>query len=510
VPDPELEALATAIVNGLEAAERSVDRLDADGTLAEAEAVRVAVIAAEVRQLDVAVHWADLHAVLTPPPAAAAAAVAGRRVPGGERLVRLGGDGTPEIAEFAVAELAVSLRISDNAAAALIGDALDLRHRFPLLWDHLHHHRTPVWMARKTAQASRHLTATAAGSVDRQVATHHGHLTWARLRKAVDAAILRADPPQALSDAEQAAADAGITYRPDDMAHGYGTMLIRAAAGDLHAFHQALDIISRAMKILGDPRTANQRRAAAIAILAHPDTAKTLIERAQTVRETQTQAAATRRAGHSHSHSPGSTADNEPADTAERATAAEADQAVMSGMDRGPLVFGRSMLYLHLTHDTLQNILNSTPNAAADVGRVEDIGPVIADQIRQWLAHTNVTVKPVLDLAGIAPVDRYEVPPRITEAIGLIHPADYSPYASSTHRAQDHDHVNPYLPRNKGGPPSQTDPLTMGKLTRRHHRTKTHAGWTVTTLHPGTWLWRTPHGRLLLVDHHGTTPLPTR
>ena len=125
----------------------------------------------------------------------------------------------------------------------------------------------------------------------------------------------------------------------------------------------------------------------------------------------------------------------------------------------------QAVLYYHLTRETLDAILAGQPYAGAGVVRVEDIGPVIADQVRQWLHHAMV-VKPVIDLAGIPPVDRYEVSPAISEAIGLINPADSSPYGTCTSRHQDNDHTIPYLPMNRGGPPGQTDPLTMAKMTR--------------------------------------------
>ena len=47
----------------------------------------------------------------------------------------------------------------------------------------------------------------------------------------------------------------------------------------------------------------------------------------------------------------------------------------------------------------------------------------------------------------------------------------------------------------------------MGKLTRRHHRWKTFAGWTVTQPRPGARLYRSPHHYGFLVDEHGTTAL---
>ena len=63
------------------------------------------------------------------------------------------------------------------------------------------------------------------------------------------------------------------------------------------ALNKALDVIARACKILGDPRTSNQRRAAAVGIIANPQTAQDLIARAERVRTLQIEAAAARRAG---------------------------------------------------------------------------------------------------------------------------------------------------------------------------------------------------------------------
>jgi hypothetical protein len=51
----------------------------------------------------------------------------------------------------------------------------------------------------------------------------------------------------------------------------------------------------------------------------------------------------------------------------------------------------------------------------------------------------------------------------------------------------------------------------LGKLTRHHHRIKTHApGWRTWQLDDHTHLWRTPHGRYRLVDQHGTHTIDAR
>ncbi|TDW70016.1 hypothetical protein [Kribbella pratensis] len=57
-----------------------------------------------------------------------------RSADGRERAVVLGGDGCPEIAEFAIAEFGVMLAISPMVARQFLGEALALRHRFPFTW----------------------------------------------------------------------------------------------------------------------------------------------------------------------------------------------------------------------------------------------------------------------------------------------------------------------------------------------------------------------------------------
>jgi hypothetical protein len=100
--------------------ENDLVELDANGTLAAAEANEHTLITAETRRLQIAAHWADLHP---------GDAVPESRLPGSERPAQLGGDGTPTVGDFAPAELGCVLRMSDGSASRLIADALDLRRR---------------------------------------------------------------------------------------------------------------------------------------------------------------------------------------------------------------------------------------------------------------------------------------------------------------------------------------------------------------------------------------------
>jgi hypothetical protein len=76
-------------------------------------------------------------------------------------------------------------------------------------------------------------------------------------------------------------------------------------------------------------------------------------------------------------------------------------------------------------------------------------------------------------------------------------------------RSIDVDHTIPYLSPDKGGPPGQTRLGNLGPHTRRHHREKTHGRWQVRQPEAGTWLWRSPHGRIYLVNASGTHPSAT-
>jgi hypothetical protein len=59
----------------------------------------------------------------------------------------------------------------------------------------------------------------------------------------------------------------------------------------------------------------------------------------------------------------------------------------------------------------------------------------------------------------------------------------------------------------RGGPPGQTRLGNLGPHIRRHHNQKTNGRWQVRQPEPGTWLWRSPHRKIYLVNATGTPPL---
>ena len=122
--------------------------------LDRAREARRAELAAAAELLVVAAEWADLH----PVPRNGQPAGWGEVDLHGEGLVPLAGEGTPQVAEFAPVELAAHLGISHDAGRQLIGDALELRHRLPRLFDLALAGTVPAWRARQAAALTTRLT----------------------------------------------------------------------------------------------------------------------------------------------------------------------------------------------------------------------------------------------------------------------------------------------------------------------------------------------------------------
>jgi Domain of unknown function (DUF222) len=466
--------------------ENDLAELDAAGTLAAADANEHALITAESRRLQIAAHWARLHP---------GDAVPESRLPGAEYPVRLGGDGTPTVGDLAPAELGCVLRMSDGSASRLIGDALDLQHRLRLIWAAVLAGQVPAYQARRIAAATRHLTAEQAGWVDDQIAPSLGAVSSGRLQNLLDAAIYEADPVSAEQQAAAAAQERFVRLGRSSE-HGLKMIIARATAGDAIWFKATIDRIADILALRGDPDPIDVRRSKAIGILAQPAEALQLL------------------CQHQDDDWDGRA---EPADLAEEPCVVD-DECPASDSDpadedthrslqiaRSPIdpdrARPRAVIYVHLSEDAVR--------AGSGLARVEDVGPVLLNRLHALLGdHCTINLKPVIDLpAGHLPVDSYEIPTRLREQLQLRYPADVFPYAAAVSRRIDVDHTIPYLSPDRGGPPGQTRIGNLGPHVRRHHRHKTHGGWQVRQPEPGTWVWRSPHGRIYLINASGTHPL---
>ena len=167
--------------------------------------------------------------------------------------------------------------------------------------------------------------------------------------------------------------------------------------------------------------------------------------------------------------------------------------AILAGVahDQLPAPRRQRLLVLHL-------------NPESTIGRVENTNtPVLEDTIRAWCGRddTHLKVLPVLDLNAPAHVEAYEIPDRLKTQVQIAAVTCGFPFCHRPARGCDTDH------RQRHADGGETSDTNLVPLCRHHHRLKTHAGWTYTTIEPGTHLWRSPYGEQYLRDPTGTTDI---
>jgi hypothetical protein len=530
---------------------RWIDGLDQQQAADAVVEVRARLLRAEADRLALAVHWADLH-----DSESVTGSGSGHVLPGSERAVLVGGDGTPQVAEFAVAELAVLMQVSLAAAASLIADGLDLRHRMPLLWTAVQERSIDAWKARKVAARLRScgLSQAQALWVDMQVTPYVGSLSWNRLWDRLEGKIIEVDP-EAAEERAQAQAMARFVRTGRSNEYGLSTIVARASAGDALFFVAMCDRLAQILALEGDSDPVDVRRSKAIGILADPARALAMLQRHAALDDdeqpvTDESGAEDERTGEDDrdpgghgdkagaieaaaettpdpgagESGDGSVAGPVPA-SAPSATAGAAGttgtHCTTCGATTGdPTAFVRPMrvdpaklrpaatLFIHTSREAWER--GRSGAAGAGVARVEGIGPVTLEQAVEMLGHTNVTVRGMIDLAEDRPVDGYEVPERMREILFQRSPGCVFPWSGGAppSRRRDVDHTVPYLSPDKGGPPGQTRIGNLGFLNRKPHRVKTHApGWRHHQPEPGVHYWRTPTGYWFRVDHRGSHAL---
>lgn len=501
-----------------------IDELDAGAASDALAAVRDKVVAAEAEQFYLAAHWADLHA----PEFVAdhVADLAMLSAPGAEGFRPSGADGCPEIGEFAAAELAVLLGRSSAGGQQLIADAVNVRHRHPLLWAGIANGTVRVWLATKVARrcAAVGLTAGQALWVDSETTPYLSALPASRFLELVEAKIAAADPDGAATRAEQAALARYVRMgRVDEQ--GLAALVARARAGDVLHLVAVIDRIALILAQQGDPDPVDVRRASALRILANPAQALALLVDAARLDAAARDDAAPRvvpdQEGLLLTDSNGDLVLSEQLEAhLEPELSGQGEDTVAAGglLDRDLLAGvvdtlsgfdGRRFDPLTVFHVHL-----SEADVAAGVGvaRVEGIGPVLLSELRAWLgspyAESAITLRPVLDPADVPPVDRYEIPDLMREAVIERDPWEIFPWGTLPARACDLDHRVPWRAT---GPPGRTVQANLGPLSRYHHRCKTTGGWRLRSPAPGVYWWRSPQGHWVVVDrtgarHHGRDP----
>ncbi len=388
---------------------------------------------AEVGLLRAARQWALIHCADRLDPTESAK-------PGREKPRRYGGAGTPEVMEFAAAELGARIGRSTYAASQLMADALDLE-RHPELKSRIEAGEVRVSYARHVVSKTRLLSVQEAAYVDAAVAqSADGRIPWSRFEALVEAKVAQANPGVA-REKEERARRATFAKKVRDQAHGMGCYLIRAPLPVIDLIDATVDSYSAAIADDFPDLDDDQRQVRAVLMLLTPGS-----------------------------------------DTDATKLAAHA-----------PTV----NLYLHGYVGGVDVDADGTP--LERMLRLEGHGMVTESYVREVLGTTcRFKIAPVIDLVGMAPVDAYEIPDRHREAVQLMTPADTFPWGSNTSRDQQVDHTTAY---DAGG---ESGIGNYGPLTIPHHRIKTHGRWDVRQPFPGIYVWRDPHGAHYLVDHTGT------
>ncbi|WP_432476394.1 DUF222 domain-containing protein [Nocardioides sp. GXQ0305] len=425
--------------------------------LATVRAERAAADAAEARLLGAAAEWADLH----PPESIHDAATFWVR--GFEAEDQVAGDGCPLVAEFCAAELGAALGTSTTAAKRLIGHALELRHRLPRLWRRVHAGDLPAWRARRVAETTIHadLTPEAAAYVDRMVAPFAHRTGPAVVDRLVAEAIARTTRPVLAEHPDDPAPSVPdtrhVTIHDQDVAYA-GTVLLEAELdlADALDLDHAVRRGAESLQALGSDASLDARRAEALG------------------------------------------------DLVRRQLALDLGGATAGG--RLPAA-RRLDLHVHLAASVVADTGTVTfdPLARLEEGQRQ----VLLDQVKEWCAHTHtqVVVRPVLDLAAHLSAPGYEPGEELREQVVQRDRTCLFPWCSRPARRCQVDHVVPYdhADPDAGG---KTESPNLAALCVHHHRLKTHGGWSYVMPEPGVAVWRSPQGHHYLRDHTGTEALP--
>ncbi len=371
--------------------------------------------------------------------------------------VLLAGEGAPWVAEDCVDEFGAALGMSPGAGRGLVGEAMELRYRLPKLWRQVMQGTVPVWRARRVAGLTHGLTREAASFVDDQVHGFAHRVGVAQLDRLVEVARARFMPEVVAAEADRAADRRRVHVFADQVSFA-GTVEVAAELdlADALDFDKAISVTASQLGSLGSGDSLDVRRAVAVGELARRQLALDFTG------------------------------------------AAEGDVITTQSSRNKPA--RQVVLYVHLAEEAL--------TGAGGVARVENTrSPIGVDQVRAWCgaSHTQVVVKPVIDLAEHVRVDQYEIPARVMELSVVRDGSCVFPWCTRPARSCrvgehgcDGDHV---VPHSRGGP---TCGCNVAPLCRRHHRLKTHTAWRYLVLEPGSYLWTSPHGFQFLRDHTGS------
>ncbi len=370
--------------------------------------------------------------------------------------MEVGGEGTPRVREFCLAELAMVRQVHPMAGRALVADALDLQHRLPLdVGSRVTSLAAEPWVARKVASMTRARSPWRPSTlVDRAVAAIIGTESPSRVLAVTQAKIMEADPAAQPPSVEAERRRRYVTWSrarrarpasPHRPRHGRRRPLGR-------------DVMPRPRRRPGRPRPPGRRPARRASLHraglvgASGRLADAPLTRAATV-------------GSRRPTSSGCVRRSSSTSTSTRQSSPVWSPGSPASKDSAPSPWTGSATS------------SATPHHRQARPRPRRPGPTLVLRTPRRTSRNASTSSPA---------------------------ATGSPMPAATAVGADYDHPTAYQ---RHGPPGQTGTHNSAPLGRRHHRWKTHAGYTSRQCGDGRYVWRTPHGRYFLVDHAGTRPL---
>ncbi|MGH3366705.1 MAG: DUF222 domain-containing protein [Nocardioidaceae bacterium] len=385
--------------------------------------------------------------------------------------VQLGGEGTPEIDEFAADELAPVLQVAPTTAAGMLGVALDLRHRLPWVYSGLRSGSLTWQAARAIAAGTRRLSLEQleAASVGRRLFFSALRLTPGKLRTRIQEVAAQAAPTSVDDAAEGAAArqHVGFWPQPDHQVTSIFGELDPAGAQRLG---QQVSAVAKQLRRLDHEGPWEALRARALTLLADPAGLRQLRRKIDGL-------------GHHDGDPIGEGAANGP----------DNDRTDDENNSRLPL----TVVHVHADRSVWERGRGPV--------ELEGFGWVPLSTLEAVVSHGRLkVVESTTDLAH----DRHRA-----DSAGHCRPASSLadevcgrdrtcrfPGCNRHARACQLDHSRPW-------PHGPTCACNLGPLCTRHHRLKTHTRWRLRQPFPGVFLWHSPSGDYWLTDHSGTVRL---
>ncbi len=413
--------------------------------LREIRAEKQAADASDRRQMELAVAWADLHAVGPTLTAAEGCFLSPKT---------FAGEGSPLIDEFCIPEFATMLGRTCDSAGRFLSECVELAHRLPRLWSAVSSGVVVGWRARSIAAATIDLSMQAAGFVDEQISWCASRVTPTELARVLDRARIRWMPELAAQIEAASLDQRHVTFESDQVGFD-GTMRLEAALEIPDALALATAVSSGAERLaaLGSTDTLDGRRATALSDLAR------------------------------HQLTLG---DGQPS-MAQHGTTTHI------------------VIHAHLAATAITAAVVADPSARIEQagGQVLTVG-----QIRAWCARPDakVTIRPVLDLRTRLTTNSYRPSQAIRDHVIARDVTCVFPWCGRNARSCDLDHVIPF-DHDRPELGGKTSTGNLAPLCRRHHRLKTHGRWRYEMSNPGTFTWTSPLGYLYCRDQTGSRPI---